>query len=628
MMDPVTPPTTHKRKIMIGRHAHLDVYKEIFKSEDFVKTAVGAGLIPVALLLDNFAKDLIFGLSLADMILLVSVALNGLPIIKEAISGVLNREMNVDELVSIAITACLINGNYLEAAVVSAIMVVGALIEEAVSDSARNAIQELVSLTPDTALLEKGGKEVEVKVSEIAEGDILIVKPGQTIPVDGSILEGISAVEEAAVTGEPIPRKKAQGDSVFAGTISTDGWLRITAEKVGTDSTMGKIISMVTAAEQSKVDSSRIVDKYAAWFTPVILGLAALTWLITQDVTRAITVLIVGCPCSFLLAGPVATVAAIGRAARDGILVKGGIYMENVAKADQILFDKTGTLTQGKPCVEKVIPEKAEGEDQVLALAAAVEKASTHPLAQAILTEAQARNLAVPTATDVVVRPGKGIGGKVDVHQVEIETTDKFEETGLTTVAVIMNEKIMGYIAMADQARPEAAKAVRDLRGLGLDHMAVISGDQAAPVKQLADELGMARSYSRQSPEDKLVKIHDAKSHGTLVYVGDGVNDAPALKAADTGIAMGLGGSDVALETADIVLMKDRLDRLPFLVRLSRKMGRVIRMNIWLSFIINALAVAAGSAGLLTPIMGAVAHNIGSILVVGLSASIGFMERK
>ena len=613
---------------MIGRHAHLDVYKEIFRSEDFFKTAAGAALIPLALLVESWGKELVGGLSLFDILLLASVAINGLPIIKEAVSGILNREVNVDELVSIAIAACLINGNYLEAAVVSTIMVVGALIEEAVSDSARNAVKELVSLSPDTAILEREGREVDVPVKEIQKGDILVVKPGQIVPVDGRVIHGISAVDEAAVTGEPIPKKKGVGDTVFAGTISTDGCIKVEAEKVGADSTMGKIISMVSAAEQSKVDSSRIVDRYAGWFTPVILSLAALTWIFTGEASRAITVLIVGCPCSFLLAGPVATVATIGRAAKSGILVKGGIYLENIANAGQILFDKTGTLTLGCPSVERVIPGAAEGEDQVLALAAAVERASTHPLGLAILAEAEKRQLAVPTAVDVVNRPGRGISGRVGEFIVEIETSDKFQDSGFTCVAVQMNNRVMGHICMADKARPEARLALQEVKQMGISDMVVISGDQKAPVDKLVQELGLPEGHATQSPEDKMVRIRERKERGRLVYVGDGVNDAPALKAADTGIAMGLRGSDVALETADIVLMKDRLDTLPFLVRLSRKMGRVIRMNIWISFIINALAVAAGAAGLLTPILGAITHNIGSILVVGLSASIGFMEQR
>ncbi|MCG8638954.1 MAG: cadmium-translocating P-type ATPase, partial [Desulfobacterales bacterium] len=616
-----------KRIMMIGRHGRLNVYKKIFSSEDFIKTAAGGALIPIAFLVKSVQIQSMPSVSLMDMVLILSVIINGVPIIIGAVKGMAEKRLNVDELVSIAIIACLINGNFLEAAIVSAIMVTGALIEEAVSDSARHAIEDLIQTTPDTAILEKNGKEREVKVSRIVKGDIIVVKPGGIIPVDGAVMEGISAVDESAVTGEPIPKQKQTGDDVWAGTVSTDGFMRIRAEKVGRDSTMGKIISMVTAAEQSKIESAKIVDRYAAWFTPIILVSAALTYLFTQNFERAVTVLIVGCPCSFLLAGPVATVSAIGQAAKNGILVKGGIYLENIAKASGIFFDKTGTLTQGSPEVKEVVPLSDADENLLIQTAAALEKKMNHPLARAVVKKAEALSLVLPEAKDVMNIPGRGIKGTVDGQQVEVTTTRKFSGKGYTTVEVKIDQETKGFISMLDQARAVAAETINDLKSLGIKDIAVVSGDQEAPVKNICSRIGIERSYAKQTPGDKLDRISEY-NQGKLVYVGDGINDAPALKASDTGIAMGLNGSDAALETADIVLMNDRLDRMGYLFCLSRTMVRVIHINIALSFLINLFSVFAGFMGWLTPILGAFTHNIGSILVVGLSASIGFFVRK
>ena len=612
---------------MIGRYGKLNVYKEIFSSEDFMKTAAGGALIPVALLLKSFQIQSMPLISVMDMVLILSVIINGVPIIIEAAKGIAKKQMNVDELVSIAIIACLVNGNYLEAAIVSAIMVTGALIEEAVSDSARHAIEDLIQKTPDTAVLEKEGKEEEVNVAQIIKGDIIVVRPGGIIPADGTVIEGMSAVDESAVTGEPVPKQKGVGDAVWSGTVSTDGFIRVRAEKVGDDSTMGKIISMVTAAEQSKIESAKIVDRYASWFTPVILASAILTYLFTQDFERAVTVLIVGCPCSFLLAGPVATVSAIGQAAKQGILVKGGIYLENMAKASGIFFDKTGTLTKGSPEVKKVIQSSDADEKRLIQMAAALEKKMNHPLARAIVQKAGDMSLEIPEARDVVTIPGRGIKGVVNGRTVEITTTGKFSDKGYTTVKVKIDQKIKGYICMQDQERAAAAATIDDLKSLGLKDIAVVSGDQDAPVKHICSQIKIETSYARQAPGDKLDRISEY-TNGKLVYVGDGINDAPALKASDTGIAMGLNGSDAALETADIVLINDRLDKLGYLFSLSRTMRSVIQMNIAVSFLINLFSVIAGVMGWLTPILGAVTHNIGSIVVVGLSASIGLIVRQ
>lgn len=608
---------------MIGRYANLSVYRQIFNSDDFLKVALGAGLIPAALVVAPMSVAVVPGISLTDILLAASILVNGLPIVREAVRGVFRKQVNVDELVSIAVVACVLTGNFLEAAVVSAIMKAGAMVEEAVSDSARHAIQKLVELTPDTAVVLRQGREETVPVSLVRSGDRLVIRQGQVIPVDGLVESGAAAVNQAAITGESIPVDRHTGDMVHRGTMCVDGFLEIRATRVGSDTTMGKIIEMVTAAEQSKIRSTRIVDRYAAWFTPVILSAAFLTFLVTQDVSRAITVLIVGCPCAFLLAGPVTTVAAISRAARAGILVKGGQYLENLAKAAAICFDKTGTITTGNPRVVKILCEPDQEECELLALAAAVEKKSLHPLARAIVDQAKTAGCDNFTAQDIRSEPGKGIFGRVGDQAIEIMTSSRFRNQGVTAVSVTSNGRLLGYICLEDPARDHAPAAIDAIRNAGINDMTLLSGDQPGPVEKIARAVGITRWAAARSPEDKLNFLKQHKN-GRLIYVGDGVNDAPALKTADTGIAMGFGGSDIALETADMVLMNDDLTRLPFLIHLSRRMTAVIKINIALSFALNFAAVAAGAAGLLTPMWGAVMHNAGSILVVGLAASLRF----
>lgn len=612
---------------MIGRYSNLNVYHEIFKSKDFYKLAIGFALIPLAFAVNQIDITIHSKLSMMDLVLICSIIINGVPIIIEAVKGLINKQINVDELVSIAVIACVLNGNFLEAAIVSSIMVCGALIEEAVSDSARNAIQRLIEITPETAVIERKGREVEVKVSEIKIGDILLVRAGETIPVDGIIVDGITSIDEASITGESIPVNKKKGSGVYAGTTCVDGFVKITAQKIGDDSTFGKIIQMVKAAELSRTDSAKIVDKSAKWFSPVIISIAILTYLITKDTTRAITVLIVGCPCSFLLAGPVATVAAIGRAAKAGILIKGGKYLENIASSTAFYFDKTGTITNGEPVVAEIFTENNFSKKDVISFAAGVEHGSLHPIALAIIKKSKELNCKPPEIKDITSQAGIGISGFADSKKVQIKTSSKFSENDFTTVSISVDGVTSGYICLEDKPRLNTKKTILSIKKAGILDIAMISGDQHAPVKKIADEVGIETYFSCQKPEDKLDIISSYKK-GNLIYVGDGVNDAPALKISDTGIAMGFKGSDVALETADIVLLNDTLEQLPFLILLSKKMSRIIKINIGISFLINFVSVIAGFAGVLTPILGAVSHNLGSILVVLLSASIRFTKEK
>ncbi len=604
---------------MIGRHADLTVYKELFCAKDCIRATVGTLLIPLALLFPQISAIPYLNLGVADTLV------NGLPIIVEAASGVLKKRINVDELVSIAIIACVIAGNYLEGAVVSAIMVIGALIEEAVSDTARNSIRKLVAVTPDTAIIDKNGEEIETDITAVTAGDIIVLKAGSTAAVDGTIIEGATTVDESSITGESLPVDKKTGDQVLAGTICRDGFIRMRADRAGDDSTIGRIIKIIEKAEQQKTSSGKIVDIYAAWFTPVILSVALFTFLFTHDSNRTITILIVGCPCSFLLASPVTTVAAIGRAAKSGIMVKGGKYLENIADAKTLFFDKTGTITTGEPEVVAVMPAADVTEEEVIATAAAIEKGSQHPLAMAIIRKAVRMGVEYKTATEIYTRVGQGISGKVNGSHVAITASQSMDNNGRTNIDLLVNGEIYGVISFIDQPRVTAKTTINSIRGLGMEKIGIISGDQESAVKVIAEAVGITDYFSQQKPVEKLEKI-ELFSKNRVIYVGDGINDAPALKAADTGIAMGIRGADIALETADIVLMNDRLEQLPFLIRLSRKMTTTIKGNIWLSLAINLITVLAGTMGLLTPIMGAIAHNIGTILVVTIAASVGLVK--
>lgn len=610
---------------MIGRNAEFHISHNLTRSRDFLRCLAGAALILLSLPCAGLAVPGLSRLSVQDVLLLLAIAINGLPIIVEAAQGLVKRELNVDELVGAAILACLITGAYMEGAIVSAIMVFGALVEEAVSDGARDAIRSLAATTPETAQREQDGVESTVAIAEVRPGDCLVVRPGDLVPVDGTILDGKTEVNEAAITGESIPVLRQSGDTIFAGTTCVDGLVRLRADHVGSQSAMGRIIALVEAAEGQQTNSGRIVDRYGAWFTPVILALAALTFVITGDVTRAITVLIVGCPCSFLLSSPVTVIAAIGRAARHGILIKGGKYLEAMAEARGFFFDKTGTLTRGQPEVVAIHAGATTSPEQVLTLAAAVEIGSLHPLGQAIVEQARAQGLALPAASDLRTEIGRGVMGRIDGQTIAVVTSQAPGADGLSCVDVLIDGQPAGRIELLDHPREGARQTIAALRAAGIDDLTMISGDQPQAVARVARDVGITQAHAAQKPAEKLALI-TAYAKGKTVYVGDGINDAPALKAASAGIAMGLRGVDVALETADIVLMNDRLDHLPFLVRLGRKMARTIKLGIFLSFAINVVAVAASFLGLLTPILGAVTHNLGSILVVSLAASLRFSK--
>jgi Zn2+/Cd2+-exporting ATPase len=626
---------------LIGRFSRLGVYRELLQSQEFARVALG-GILALA----GYWWEVRHGSQtlFSQVLLLASVSLNGLPIIWGAVNGLRRLQVNVDELVSLAIIASLLQGEFLSAAVVSFVMVTGSLIEQATSDAARKAVHGLMALSPQTAAVMEHGQWFSKPVSQVQVGDLILVKPGDRIPVDAVLRKGLTAVDESSMTGEPLPRDKIPGDAVYAGTLNHNGVIEIEATAVGENTTLGKVIRLVEAAETHKPATVRVIDRYARWFTPVVLGCALIAWWVTGEVSRAVTVLIVGCPCALILNAPTAVVATIARAARAGILIKGGQYLETAAVASVVFFDKTGTLTEGRPQVDSVHAVSGVNAQDVLALAACAEQHSSHPLARAVMKAAHYAKVAIIQAEDMCARVGLGVQASVQGRLVEVGSADagggagaipmelrqsleSIKARGATPLVVYQDRRPLGIISVADRVRATASETVRQLQALGLEQVGILSGDHRKSACLVAESVGLEDTWADMLPEDKLRVIREFQGRGQKVlFIGDGINDAPALAAADVGVAMGAAGTDVALETADVVLMHDDILRLPLFIRLSRRMLRIIKLNLVIAFVFNGAAVLAGGSGWLNPITGALVHNVGSVLVVLSSASIAFTK--
>ena len=622
---------------MIGRFSKLGVYQELFRSRDFY-IAFSAGLLALAGYIVDYSSlsPSVYGIILA----LFSVTINGLPIIWGAIKGLAERTVNVDELVSLAIVASLIQGEFLAAAVVSFVMTIGGLIERATSDSARKAIQSLIRISPQTATVLRDNKERTIPIGDLVVGDHILVKPGERIPVDAVIVSGVSAVDESIMTGEPLPVDKKNGDTILAGTLNYNGVLRAKALKVGCDTTLGKILKLVSEAELYRPQAVRLIDRYAKWFTPVILLCAAVARAFTGDISRAIAVLIVGCPCALILAAPTATVAALGRAAKAGILVKGGRYLEQAASIKAVFFDKTGTLTLGEPRVVEITCSEGITKEEVLSCAASAEQHCTHPLARAIIKAAHYAKVAVSGSQNAFHQIGLGVRAMVDGSMIEVANAsecaasaafprhlkacvDNSISLGITPLVVLRDQQPVGLFGVTDKIRPAAASTIQAFKSLGIDSLGILSGDHEKSAERVARSVNIDNVYANLKPQDKvdIIKTYQSKNL-PVMFIGDGINDAPALATSQIGVAMGAAGTDVALETADIALTHDDISKLPWLIRLSRRMLRIIKVNIVFGLTFNAIAVIAGGMGWLTPIMAAITHNIGSVLVVMASASL------
>ena len=566
-----------------------------------------------------------------------AVIISGLPLVYLALIRLI-REKWVSSalLITIAMVASLLIGELFAAGEVAWIMALGALLEDWTVERAKKGLKNLIDLTPQTARrVSDDGSETIVPIEEVSLQDRLRILPGEVVPVDGEIVEGTSSIDQSIMTGESLPIDKSIGDDVYCGTMNLYGAIDISATSLGENSSLQKLIDLVKEADNNQAPTQRIADKWATWLVPIALAIAIAAWLITGDIVRGVTVLVVFCPCALILATPTAIMGAIGQATKHGVLIKSGEALEKLGGLNTIAFDKTGTLTYGNLAVSDVISldEDYTSED-VLLMTASAEKRSEHPLAKAIIENVENKSIKIEEAHDFEMIPGKGIkacnsygeivcGNQKYMSELNIEESENLQSTldtlryeGKASIIVGLNGRTVGVIGLSDMIREDAGDMIEALHKLDTETI-LLTGDHKETADYFASKVGIKDVRGELLPEDKLTAIEDIKKSGRQVcMIGDGVNDAPALKASDVSVAMGTMGSDVAIDAADVALLGDDIGKIPYLKRLSNSTLFTIRFNIALSMLINAVAIICSVLGLLNPVTGAIVHNAGSCLVV------------
>lgn len=612
-----------------------------------VPATIVAGFFLLLHLLTSFLGNLSGSLRLLNILpfdpACVTVIISGIPMLYLAIWRVIHNpgisKISSALLISIAMLAAIAIGDIFAAGEVAWIMAIGAILEDKTTERAKKGLKKLISLAPTQGRLLFNGEEVIIPAEKISLGDILRVLPGETIPVDGTIIHGETSVDQSIMTGESLPVDKTVGEDVFCGTINRFGAIDIQATKVGEDSSLQKLIHMVQEAENKKAPMARIADKAASWLVPVALLIAIVAGIVTKDIVRAVTVLVVFCPCALVLATPTAIMAAIGQATKHGVIIKSGEALEKMGKVNTIAFDKTGTLTYGRLEVCDIISfDPKISEDTLLSLAASAEAKSEHPLGKAIVAYAKNCNITVLESDCFKMTAGKGIYAEVDGKKllcgnenyllnygVEINVIvrsmlEELRAQGKASVLVADDSACIGVLAMSDVLRPEAKNMVERLHSMNTN-IVLLTGDNQKTADYFARQVGIRQIRAQLLPEEKVSNIAAIQNEGKAVcMIGDGVNDAPALKTANVGVAMGGLGSDIAVDAADIVLMGDDISKLPYLKRLSNATVKTIKFSICLSMCINLLAVLLSVMGVLNPTTGALVHNAGSCFVVLIAA--------
>lgn len=565
---------------------------------------------------------------------LIVVLIAGYPVFRNVVRATMRRQVISHTLMSVGVIAALVVGQWATAAIVVFFMRVGDYAESLTTERARKAVKDLSSLAPQTAQVERDGAETEVPIAEVRAGDVVVVRPGDKIPVDGEVVSGQATISQASITGESMPLEAGPGNSVFAASITQLGSLRIRATRVGGDTTFGRVIKMVEEAEAHRADVQRVADKVSAYYLPVVGGIAALTFLISRNPLSTAAVLVVACSCSFALATPIAMLASIGAAARRGLLIKGGKYIEALARADVLLLDKTGTLTMGRPQITDVVPLDGLSRDESLVLAASAEKYSEHPLGEAILREAGRRNLALSATEHFEAVPGAGVRARIEGSMISVGNSrlvpgvetlpavQQLQKQGKTMLFMARNGMPAAVFAATDTLRPEVPTALAEVRDMGIKHIELLTGDNEETAAALAGKLGI-EYRANLLPEDKIaiVREYQAKGH-TVVMIGDGVNDAPALAQANIGIAMGATGTgtDIAVEAGHVVLLREDWALVPDVFRISRRTMRVVNGNLGFTIVYNVVGLTLAAVGILPPVFAAAAQSLPDLGIVANSA--------
>lgn len=583
----------------------------------------------------------------------------GYEIVQKAGRGLRNHHTNIELLVTIAATGGLAIGVYWESAAVTFLFLLGGWLESRSLSKTRSTLKELINLAPDTAILLKDRRQHEIPARDVEQGDLILVKPGGKIPVDGIVESGHTTVDESAVTGEPVPSEKQKEAEVYAGTINQNGRIQVRASRSGSDTTLAKIIRRVEQAQEEKAPTQRFIERFASWYTPSIVGLSIISYTVTQNLELALTLLVTGCPGALVISTPISIITGIGRAANIGILIKGGEYLENAGKISALALDKTGTLTEGQPRVTDLlkfqpVTVSAAGDSlsaaeiihqdsteplsddlqDMLYWAAIAESASEHPLADAVI-EVFDKKKAIHRAEHFEAHTGQGIEATYESNRILVGSPDfirkneitlntrartkinKLAETGRSVILLALNGQLIGGLGIMDTIRPEAKQMISELRANGIERIVMLTGDAPETANYIACEAGIDEVHARMMPEQKLDTIKKLKKEGHRVaMIGDGINDAPALATADIGIAMGAAGTDVAIETADIALMADELMKIPEALRLSSKTLSNIRQNVIIALVTVTVLLAGVFTGSVHMAGGMLVHELSVMAVI------------
>ena len=616
-------------------------------SFQIIGTLIG-GVLLVCSFLAQFMFD---NPAQADMLGAMAAVLLGLPLVVVAVKDLMHGHMHMNELVALAVIAAFATAQYQEAGAIAFFMILSVLIENRTALGAQASIESLVRITPTRAHRVAGDSETQVEAKDLAPGDIVRVRPGDNIPADADVVSGQSTVNQANITGESIPAEKAQGDEVFGGTINLTGMMDLKVTKAGSDTTLGRVKELILQAESTRIPIMRMIDRYAVWYTPTILMLVFIVWFFTYKSAagggqdnwgRVISMLVIACPCALILATPTAMVAALSSAARLGVLVKSVVDLEAARNLTAMVFDKTGTLTTGELEVTALRPADGIEPAELLAAAASVEQHSRQPVARAVTAVAKKAKVPLAEPADFAETAGRGVSGSVngvmvfvgraewltdgdanlagDVAEHIRKTQTSQDAEGLSVLFVVRGGQLLGWVGLADNTRPQAAAAIDELRRLGINRPIIVTGDRESVARRVAGQ--MHTEYQAEVlPHQKLELVDELKDNGHRVaVVGDGVNDAPALAAGDISIAMGAAGSDVAIHSANIALMNNNLNRIPFLIDLSRRTSRVIKQNLVIGVAFIVLFMSLAALGFVSAITAAVLHLVSGLIVVFNSA--------